>query len=386
MKPKWILLLLCFSTLSFLLGCGPTPATPTPTPIGGGTPTPTPVPSTCAASLGAPGNLSPAGKAIVPLTPTLQWEYPSSAPSPYPYPAGTGGCPVSGFEIHLISSVDLVIEHGGMAGSSATTFSPSSPLSPATLYFWEVRALTAGGYGPWSGFRAFFTGPVCDTASLAAPILYSPSGTIHDVWPTLNWAYPGSSCVPQGYRIDLSTSPTFADTSLSGGTGNPSTSWAPAHALTDCTTYHWRVAAINGTTLGPFSSSMSFTIHAGASCPLYFVPPYKVSCRMGPGYLFGIVAPVDPKVPLLALGRYQTEDGNWFKLQLSDGKSQCFLFESSGELSGDPKLLPILAPIDFPTLVPTVPGFSCSSITDVKVCMSTPGCTYDRPTQSCRGK
>jgi len=192
--------------------------------------------------------------------------------------------------------------------------------------------------------------------------------------------------VVEGYRIDLSTSPSFADTSLSGGTGNPSTNWAPAHALDNCTTYYWRVAAINGTTLGPFSDTQSFKIQTGAVCIMYFVPPLKVSCRLGPSYSFGIVSSVQPNSQLQALGRYQTEDGNWYKVRLPDNKTECFLFQSSGELSGDPSLLPLLPPIEFPpTLVPTLAGPGCRSITDVKVCMNTSGCTYDRATQSCRG-
>ncbi len=355
MKPKWVLLLLALGVLAFLLAC-------------------TPPDAPCAPSaLGAPGNLSPANKQIVPLTPTLHWEYPSSVPSPYPYPAGATGCGFTGFQIHLISSVDLTIEHGGTVGASTMSFSPSSPLAPATLYFWEVRVLTAGGHGPWSGFRAFFTGPVCDTSSLVAPILYSPEGTIHNLLPLFQWYYPNTTCVPEGYRIDLSTDAGFSDTSLSGGTGNPSTSWYPAHDLTDCTTYHWRVAAINGTTLGPFSDPKTFTINMGTSCPTatpvptlvlptlvpyeipHFIPDLYANCRLGSGQLYGLVTSVPAGVQTEALGRHQTQDGWWYFVKLPDGK-QCWMFERSGKLEGDPNLIPLLLPPPLPTQPPSGGG------------------------------
>ena len=76
-----------------------------------------------------------------------------------------------------------------------------------------------------------------------APALVDPAdgSEVGTLDPVLSWIYP-DTCVPEGYRIDLSVDPTFADTSLSGGTGNPSTSWMPGDSLTDCTTYFWRVA------------------------------------------------------------------------------------------------------------------------------------------------
>jgi hypothetical protein len=367
MKLNRLLVLLCLGGVTLLMSCSPaTPCAP--------------------AALGAPGNLSPANKAIAPLTPSLHWEYPSSAPSPYPYPAGATGCSFTGYQVHLVSSVDLTIEHGGTVGASTTSFAPGTPLQPATLYFWEVRVLTVGGTGPWSGWRAFYTGPVCETSSLAAPILYSPSGVIHDVWPTLNWAYPGSSCLPQGYRIDLSTSASFADTSLSGGTGNPSTSWAPAHELNTCTDYYWRVAAINDITLGPFSSTNSFRIvPEGTICVVYFVPASLANCRVGPGTLYPLVTTVNRGDELPVLGRHQTQDGTWFDLRTKNNL-ECWVADVTGDLIGDPNLVPFI--ITLPSLPEPKPGggSGCGGISDPAVCGRTPGCYYDYNTYTCRIK
>lgn len=109
--------------------------------------------------------------------------------------------------------------------------------------------------------------PVCPTESLVAPVLAAPAQmtTINTVQPTLSWSYPGN-CHPEGYRIDLSVTADLSDTSLSGGTGNPSTSWGPGEDLSDCTQYYWRVAPINDVTLGPFSETRTFSVDVSGSC------------------------------------------------------------------------------------------------------------------------
>jgi hypothetical protein len=102
--------------------------------------------------------------------------------------------------------------------------------------------------------------PVCSTGSLQSPNLLSPSdfSIVASLLPELSWAYPDAGCHPMGYRIDLSPDRDFADTSLSGGTGNPSTTWFPGSDLQPGREYFWRVAAINNTTLGPYSAYRRF--------------------------------------------------------------------------------------------------------------------------------
>jgi hypothetical protein len=97
--------------------------------------------------------------------------------------------------------------------------------------------------------------PVCDTANLQSPNLDSPAdySVVGSLLPTLNWNYPDAGCHPKGYRIDLSPDQDFADTTLSGGTGNPSLLWSPGSDLEPGSEYYWKVAAINDYTLGPAS-------------------------------------------------------------------------------------------------------------------------------------
>jgi hypothetical protein len=117
--------------------------------------------------------------------------------------------------------------------------------------------------------------PTCPTDELLAPVLVAPSngGSVSSLSPTLTWAYPDSTCNPEGYRIDLSIDEDFADTSLSGGTGNPSTNWGPGRDLENCQVYYWRVAAINDVTLGPFSDAHAFRVDLGGACPPVAPPP-----------------------------------------------------------------------------------------------------------------
>ncbi len=107
---------------------------------------------------------------------------------------------------------------------------------------------------------ATFT-PTSSVCSMAVPVNGGPpnGSTVADAFPTLSWSYSSNDCPVEGFRIDIATDPAFANMVESGGTGNPSTSWSPANALADCTTYYWNVAGVIGGTLGPWSAVTSFT-------------------------------------------------------------------------------------------------------------------------------
>jgi hypothetical protein len=249
--------------------------------------------------------------------------------------------------------------------------------------------LSGAGAGPWSGIRAFYTGPVCATSSLAAPSLYYPAGVIHTLHPIFYWSYPGiyspGACLPQGFRIDVSTDPSFSDTSLSGGTGNPRMEWTTAGDLQDCTDYYWRVAAINDTTLGPFSPTQSFTTQVGLCIVMpIFIPRTNANCRIGPNTLYGRLAVLNPGDQLPVVGRHQTEDGNWYVVQYNN--LECWVAERTGDLQGDPELIALREPppLPLPSGGSDDNGASCGSITSSNECNSTPGCSYDIRSKSCK--
>ena len=230
------LVLFCLSIFTLLIsGCDPE----------------TPPPPCPAADLAAPELYSPDwwevldGNAVI-----LEWEYPDPA------------CEPEGYQIILSKTRDFsVIDITGGTGNPNTSWMPADPLEPATEYFWRVAAMHGATVGPYSQeLRSFFTDPICDPAAQVAPELSLPAdGVIFERgYSSLEWTYPDPSCIPASYRVELSTTPDFSDTSLFGATGNPSTRWGPGEPLEPATQYYWRVAPFTDGILGPYSNRRDF--------------------------------------------------------------------------------------------------------------------------------
>lgn len=203
----------------------------------------------------APVLQSPAMWSVAESPYLLQWSNP-------------GSCRPEKYRVRLSTGPFFTDDLGGETGGANTGWlPPSSSLQPATEYEWGVYPLVGSTVGPVAGFSYFFTGPMCDPAAFVSPVLLEPANNavLMDNMPTLIWDYP-EDCLPAGYAVHLSTDPSFADMSLSGGTGNPSTRWGRGTPLADCTRYYWRVAPITGTTLGPFSETFTFRVEISA-CP-----------------------------------------------------------------------------------------------------------------------
>jgi len=212
-----------------------------------------PQPTCDSESLLQPVLLAPSHREIISGTSaTLDWEYPDPS------------CAPDGYRVILRTGPYYTDDLGGETVGGQWI---ASGLESATTFSWGVQARVGSTYGPYAGSDTFTTGPICDTASLIAPTLLEPvdGGVVTEAAPSLIWEYM-DNCVPMGYRIDLSLDPTFADTSLSGGTGSPDTRWGPGSDLVSCNTYYWRVAPINDTTLGPFSGSRSFSVNVDGVC------------------------------------------------------------------------------------------------------------------------
>jgi hypothetical protein len=231
----------------------------------------------------------------------------------------------------------------------------------------------------------FFTGPICecDPDTLLAPVLVGPTGTVDDLYPTLMWDYPGD-CLPQSYRVDLSTDPSFADTSLSGGTGNPSVRWGPAHDLLDCTDFYYRVAVAcetpeGETILGPYSATESFSTAeslclepepAPSRSPM-FTPSTNGNCREGPTTYHERVAVADPGVPLEVIGRNQA--GDWYLVRLRENV-ECWMSDVTGELEGDIELVEVNT--NYPALPEPKPGDKLKCNYDTYEACKAAGCKW----------
>jgi hypothetical protein len=214
-------------------------------------------------SLGAPA----AGAIVDSLRPSLTWTFP---PVIYPVASSTDTCIPEGYNIELSTGPFFTDNLGGATPGSSNSFTPYNDLEPGKTYRWGVQGISDGVFGPFAGYRYFFTGEACDPASFVAAELLSPADheMVNELNPTLTWAYP-DDCLPPGYRIDLSTESAFADTSLAGGTGSPDTRWGPGVPLEDCTQYYWMVRAVStdGTVLAPASPTFTFYTNTGDCSP-----------------------------------------------------------------------------------------------------------------------
>jgi uncharacterized protein YraI len=242
--------------------------------------------------------------------------------------------------------------------------------------------------------------PRCPTENLLAPALNSPSDgevitdtwsgdLVTPTWPFLTWTYPDRTCDPAGYRIQLSVDPTFADTGLGGGTGNPSTRWAPANPLQDCQLYYWRVAAINDITLGPFSESWSFRIDAERSCLPFFRFTRNAFCRSGPGQIYKELTGITSGELVEVIGRDQ--QSSWWYISWEKHSVRCWVSAVTGQVIGNPDQVPVvdvppptLSPSPLPPAHPeaTPTPESCSRYKDSKTCEANSACRWVLPATS----
>jgi len=155
-------------------------------------------------------------------------------------------------------------------------------LLPGRAYYWYARAVNdytssedPGASGPFSNYAYFFTGPVCSGETLIAPELQFPrqyGGNLDtDNWITHNhlqqfkWTYTGG-CLPVSYDFQFATDADFTDIVMTGTTSTPYFQKI-FDTFPNCSTLFWRVAANDGTTVGPWSETWSFHwVREGTEC------------------------------------------------------------------------------------------------------------------------
>ncbi|WP_062531866.1 hypothetical protein, partial [Leptolinea tardivitalis] len=128
---------------------------------------------------------------------------------------------------------------------TATTYTPTSPITPDAKYYWRMRALNStGGLGPWSSV-SYFT---LDSTAPAVPTLLAPSnGASLSTLPTLSWsAVTGATA----YQIQVDNDSNFESplyTSPDGSTDHPGTPLTVvSYKLANIplvATYYWHVRA-----------------------------------------------------------------------------------------------------------------------------------------------
>ena len=216
----------------------------------------------------------PYGATVQDDSPELVWEYPNTA------------CLPEGYQFEVASDyqfTNLMISGGGPG--PWTSFETGVPfLDDCGLYYWWAAAETAGvmsGHNV-SLFYADFTGNCpqfsCDSTQLAPPDPLYPIGgqAVADLGDPFRfqWEYLDPACVPDGYYFEVYSGVDFASTPVGHGFALDSRvpGWGPIPELPayvilpDCMTFHWHVAALQGSETGPFSSEATFTTDYTGSC------------------------------------------------------------------------------------------------------------------------
>jgi hypothetical protein len=236
---------------------------------------------------------------------------------------------------------------GEVVWPSADAEYPQIGLEPATEYFWNARAWTDGVNGPDSATWVFFTGPTCDVpADLVAPELLEPAdgAEIPALEVLLNFEPGEPGCIPDGYFLDMQTVADFSGTNPYDGDWGSKHSFMTISDLQDCTTYYWRIAQVEDSTIGPFSTSRSFFTNHSGICAQSMIPEIMatrdLACYQGPnpetypilGYLISGES---------ALIVAQSLDQAWWYIENPDGPGVCGVPKDGGEEQGDTSQVPI---------------------------------------------
>ncbi|MBU6997127.1 MAG: carboxypeptidase regulatory-like domain-containing protein [Theionarchaea archaeon] len=149
----------------------------------------------------------------------------------------------------------------------------TSTLDASTKYYWRVRTISYDDLSLWS--TAYFTTGTCSgesTTTLSAPTLVSPANNTswtQNLYPTFQWqAVTGAT----SYTIQISRSTDFTSTYKEKEATVYNTYYIIDTALTNCSSYYWRVRALNSDGSGSWSSTWKFTILFPPSQPILTSP------------------------------------------------------------------------------------------------------------------
>jgi len=186
----------------------------------------------------APANASTG----LPLTPAFSWNTSVGAAS-YTLQVATD-----------VGFTSLVINQ---AGITSTAFTPSTPLTASTPYFWRVIAVSTTSVTATGAPFAFTTAAAAppNTVTLVSP---SNASTGVSRTPLFSWTSTGS---PATYTLQVSTDPSFGSFAINQS-GITSTSVTITTILSPLTLYNWRVESLDsGSTV--LATSPSFTLTTG---------------------------------------------------------------------------------------------------------------------------
>jgi hypothetical protein len=180
-------------------------------------------------------------------------------------------CHVWGWEFELCATEDCANPEFEAYLSPYSNIRLGSALEPGSTHYWRAAAwLTeapAGVRGPWSETRRLTITEAClGAGDLAAPFLQYPEDgstqyavdSLAGHRPRLSWV-PGGACQPTEFMVELFIDPESGPALIRHRTESPVAYWEVDQDLEIGVTYFWRVAAMVGETVGPFSSPWTFT-------------------------------------------------------------------------------------------------------------------------------
>src|SRR5581483_547239 len=208
-----------------------------------------------------PALLSPTNNALLTnRQPTLDWK---DATAPL-------GTTFDHYQIQIATDATFastIVDDVTLSGDiTASIYTPSSPLSTNTKYYWRVRSwdnTVPGNYSSWSAVWSF-------REAIDPPTLFAPDDLSHqtNLRPIFDWDnVTGAS----GYNIQVSKVDTFAtlvlNVSISGGSNS---TYTPTANLPGGSQLWWRVRATGAN--GPSDWSSVWSISTSNGPPLLSAP------------------------------------------------------------------------------------------------------------------
>ncbi len=163
-----------------------------------------------------------------------------------------------------------------------TTSLMLSTLPKGTLLYWRVRALEGSSQGQWSAPWSFTIGrPAPLAVTLIAPKDRDSAVPVKASFKWTRARYASGVAFPTVYDVEISTTTDFSGTLITR-TALTDTTTGPID-LQPTTVYYWRARGVNGSALGAWSATGTFTTYgAPRSRPLVAPPDMSTGVTIRP--------------------------------------------------------------------------------------------------------
>lgn len=201
--------------------------------------------------------------------PTLKWHQ-------------DAGCKPEWYTVRIQIPPDLV--HEQFVDGSESSYTPDITLEKASTYTWTVQPHVTGASGSESPHWSFSTSGYCAESETARPGSLQPSDGkwTKKLLPKLSWVYP-ANCQPYYYDLEIALDPEFQTLVKTDRIFHQEVPYSTL--LNDCTTYFWRVSAVDQLgNRGPFSEPAKITVASNTECWQYHLPSPEMAVISG--YVF----------------------------------------------------------------------------------------------------